>query len=992
MANIFDTITKKAQEFAPQFLKEEEGLAGTQSAVLARDKSDQLLRAISLAGEKIRKEAPLVKVAEAAPKATFNIFETISRAAGGLAQRFGILSVPKEQREPFLPKEGETLMDAVRRQPSFGFEPGEKEGVVEAAVSKGPAGKIPLVAPAIGLISEFLLPPYGPKGANIVDDLAKTASKPRVKGILLSGIKEITEDEAENLAVKLAKVDDPSLVQKELENFVNKKIPEAPKISDSKLPAKKIERGFVTSAKEVLPEAEKIAGQYVPRSTDELAIKARNLIQDDVITAEKLALEGTNDEAVATASELLKHYARKAEAETDIAIKNALYDQAAVVANTMARKLTDQGRAIQAASILGRLTPEGQVRFAAREIIKWNLDNPNAKIPELTGQQADKIITEMRAIRAMPTGEEQAIRFQKLQKEIQGLIPSAWWQKAVSIWKAGLLTGIKTSGLNIFANISHAGTEIIKDLPATGADYLLSLITGKRTKAFTVEGLAEGIKEGAEKGWRYLKTGYDERDIARKLDYKQVSFKNKYIQNYVDGVFRVIGAEDQPFYYGALRRSLHDQATTQAINKGLKGAERAKFIEDLVKNPTDEMSLFAVADAEAAVFQNRTALGDVARKIQKIPGAEFVVSFGRTPSAVAMQVINYTPVGPFIEIGKQIAKGKFDQRLLSQAIGRGAVGTGVLWVGSELFDKGIMTLDFPKTEKERELWKLEGRKANSIKIGDKWRTVQTLGPVGPALLIGGHLKSAFKEKGSATAAITDAIFGTMKSFTEQTFLKGVNDIMGAITDPERNAEYAVSSFISSFIPTIINDVARATDPKERRAENVIQRAQSRIPVLRQKLEPQVTALGERRERVGNALEVMLDPTRPSPDVSTSVVEELRRLWDSGQKVSPTLLGDKKGFKGLSQKENTELWELAGKMTNDKLTALFSREAYIKLSEEDKAKQVEKIVSQSKLYARAGMALKLTEGLKREELKDKLSSLKEGGLITKEVFDKYLQLR
>ena len=91
-----------------------------------------------------------------------------------------------------------------------------------------------------------------------------------------------------------------------------------------------------------MPELEsRVAGQYVPRSTDRLAVQAKNLIKDDINAAETLARTDTSDKA-------------------------------ADVANTIARTLTEQGRALQAASILGRLTPEGVVRFAAREIQKYN--------------------------------------------------------------------------------------------------------------------------------------------------------------------------------------------------------------------------------------------------------------------------------------------------------------------------------------------------------------------------------------------------------------------------------------------------------------------------------------------------------------------------------------------------------------------------------------------------------------------------------------------
>ena len=109
-------------------------------------------------------------------------------------------------------------------------------------------------------------------------------------------------------------------------------------------------------------------------------------------------MTGTDDKAVATASELIKHYADEAANATDTVIKGAMEDEMAKVANEIARKLTEQGRSVQAASILGRMTPEGQVRFAAREIQKYNevvraSKSPLAKeIPELTGEQAGNIV------------------------------------------------------------------------------------------------------------------------------------------------------------------------------------------------------------------------------------------------------------------------------------------------------------------------------------------------------------------------------------------------------------------------------------------------------------------------------------------------------------------------------------------------------------------------------------------------------------------------
>jgi hypothetical protein len=562
------------------------------------------------------------------------------------------------------------------------------------------------------------------------------------------------------------------------------------------------ERGFITSVKEKFPEmANKVAGQYIPRSTD---------------------------------------YNELAEATKDQAAKKTFYEKAADIAHSAAANLTELGRAIQAASILGRMTPEGQLRFAARTINKHNetLKRGRKKLPKLTAEQTKEILKRARAIEKMPDGETKAKAFWELQNYIADLVPTPLWKKLINVWKAGLLTGIKTSMLNTFSNLAHGISEVAKDIPATGFDIMFSLVTKKRTVGLTARGVPSGLKKGAAKGWRYLKTGFDERNVAAKLDYHRVNMgKSKFARAvgfYTDGIFRMMGAEDQPFYYGALARSLYSQAIADAKNKGLKGKEAKTFIENQVENPTDTMLNYAVNDALIAVYQNKTWLGKVGKKFQEMPViGEVIAPFVRTPSAVAMQIIHYSPAGVVSTAIENIGKGKFDQRLLSQGLARGLLGTGILYLGTKLFAMGLMALGYPKGERERKLWEIEGRKPNSIKIDGKWRDVQVLGPIGPLLLIGGYFQQALDSTGSPTEAMSTAMFGGAKSFSEQTFVRGVSAFAKAVSDPERSFESFYSSLGGSIVPTIIADIARATDTGARRSKGPVQRMQVRIPGLKQ---------------------------------------------------------------------------------------------------------------------------------------------------------------
>jgi hypothetical protein len=766
------------------------------------------------------------------------------------------------------------------------------------------------------------------------------------------------------------------------------------------------ERRFLTSAKEAVSSLDtRVAGQYISRNTDSLAIKAKNLIRDNIAMAEKLALTESDDSAVAVASELIKKYGDDATKAADPGIAGALYDKAAEIANTLAPKLTEQGRSIQAASILGRLTPEGQLRFAAREIQRYNELNPRRRIPELSGEQAKFISEEMRAIQLMPEGTEKAVRFQNLQNSIQDLVPTPLFTKIKTIWKAGLLTGFKTHELNMFSNLSHSITETAKDVPAAVVDSVASLFTGQRTKTFTTRGSTGGLKEGFEKGLRYFKTGYDERDIASKLDYKRVNFGKgpvaKAFQAYTDTVFRTLGSSDQPFYYGALSRSLMDQSLAQGKNLGLKGTELIQYAEKIAQAPTEEMIRYGVADATTAVFQNKTKLGDIARGIQNLGGGlgEVVLPFGRTPSAVAMQIINYSPVGIAKTIISNIGKGKFDQRMFSQGLGRGLTGTAIMAIGAELAKKGLISFDYPRgDEREQELQKAEGVKNNAVFVDGKWRSPMVLGPAGNLILAGGQMQAEYEKSGSPTEAMVKAFATGLKSFTEQTFLTGLEDAINAITDPERYAKSYLPSLISSLVPTIVSDVSRATDSKERQpgGDNIFsmtkERIQSKLPGARSGLEPQIDILGRERSRVGNPLEVMFDPTRPSRSTATPVTQELRRLTKAGHKIAPTKLGDKAGYKGLTKQENTEMWRMAGEIVNNKLGNLFSKEEYQQLDDDQKEKVVSNVIDKSKVVARTGIVLKVTEGLEGPELIDKLKELKASGLINKEVFIRYQEMR
>jgi hypothetical protein len=816
---------------------------------------------------------------------------------------------------------------------------------------------------------------------------------------------------------------------------------------------------FAERAKTVAPTAPIKSIVNKVRDTDTLAIKARNLIKDNPEeTARILRSTRTDEQAVAVASEYIKKLADDAErAPIGSPLRDAANNQIAEITDKLARSLTEQGRAVQAASILTRNTPEGMLKFLQGELNKYNASTGTIKgqlqgkfkqAPDLTPVEKTQILERWRVIQKMPDGTPKAMEIQKFFDDFNRRIPTSTLKKVATVWRAGLLTGLKTTGLNVASNASHLATEILKDAPATLVDKLTALATGKRTKAFTVRGVMDGLKEGKVKGKRYFSTGFDERNIGEKLDYNKVNFKHKIFETYTETVFRVMGATDQPFYYASYARSMFDQALAQGMNKGLKGKELVSYAEDLVKNPTDEMVQYGVVDATTTVFQQDSRLADVVAKLQKAhPGMEFLIPFARTPSNVAMQIINYSALG-FLKpvsrilgavVGKRGAKkalkelrGKdvkkltetdmrkmarlekevFDQRLFSQEAGRAIVGTSFMALGYKLMEEGNVSLGFPKgDEKMQELNKAEGKRQNSILIKfpwekeAKWRSPMVLGPVGISILMGAHFQDAVRTSGSPSEAYMKTAAGTWRSFLEQTFLTSVNAGVQAMSEPDRYLSSYIANLSGSAVPTIVSDVARATDPYERItstkdfSSTVTQRVASRVPGARQTLPKGVDVFGRTIESIGNPLEILMDPSRPSPSMPTPVTTEIRRIMKIAEEnpnedeasdlraamvTRPGTAGNKNGYESLSQDVNRQLWKYNGTQLNNALTTIFADERYKSATDLEKAKIIKKVAQASLIKSRAFFVANDIKGLSGDELKQRLIEHKDAGMLTEDV--------
>jgi hypothetical protein len=466
--------------------------------------------------------------------------------------------------------------------------------------------------------------------------------------------------------------------------------------------------------------------------------------------------------------------------------------------------------------------------------------------------------------------------------------------------KAGLLTGLKTHIKNVGGTGLFQLSEEASRIPASIVDMALSTVTKQRTLSGpSLQSMARSAREAATKGVsearEIIRKGTSDADLERLQLPKEINSGSKVLDGYVNGVFRLLNAEDRLFKTFAMRRSLEDRARVMALNEMKQRAVSPKEfmgrIDDLVANPPESMVADAIADAEIATFTeaNRISEGISAFKAKQGPVGQFAVDmavpFTKTPSNIIGQMLNYSPYGfgkNVFQLGKAVvdrAMTPGQQRDFAQTFGRASVGSSLIALGWYLGDRGLMTGLIEDEPSKRARDQAAGRLPGSILIGDHWHQLLGFAPLGSLLAIGATLARETKQESEDTGLMpTLEVAG--QAIGEQPLLIGSKQIGEAITKPGSVGEKLLGGLAGSFVPTIASDIAEGIDPQQRetKGEGILGQAQKRIPFLRESLPPSIDVLGEPRQDFGPG-QALLDPTRTTTDVTQSnpLFAELVRL-------------------------------------------------------------------------------------------------------------------
>lgn len=565
----------------------------------------------------------------------------------------------------------------------------------------------------------------------------------------------------------------------------------------------------------------------------------------------------------------------------------------------LAEKLTDAGRAVQAASILKRTTPEGMLQYAQRVLAR--VSQKTGKGIELDAATSKKITEQMKKVNEMPDGRAKDIEFAKVGKIIEEQIPSTFGEKVKTVRIISMLFNPKTHVRNIVGNTLMGGLENISQAIAAGLDKGLSLATKKRTTLLPnlgtqLKGFGKGIAEQAQD----IRHGVDTSPSATQYDIKNGPvFKSKVGRFFEKASEAALKFGDRPFYQAAYNDALRaeiklagvEKPTQEIIDRAREAAARktyqdVNYITNMFTGMRDGLN----------AKTNKFGLGDV------------ILPFAKTPANILKRALEYNPVGVVETMVKSFKGGKFNQKEFVNGISRNLVGSAILMLGYDLAQKGIIT---GRGERDKDLNALNRqagisnyaintgaakRFANgedaALQKGDTFVTYDWAQPASMVLAVGADIFLGGKDRKEAENVAWNAVKSGGTTFFNQSVVKGLQSFMGGYS-PMDSIANTLQRFPSSFAPTAGKQIAQYMDGTQRSTydpsytKEMINMIKVKVPWLKESLQPAIDTLGrEQKEFQGknNVWNVFFNPSYTTTYNPTEAENLLKTLVeDTGEK-------------------------------------------------------------------------------------------------------------
>lgn len=555
---------------------------------------------------------------------------------------------------------------------------------------------------------------------------------------------------------------------------------------------------------------------------------------------------------------------------------------------------------------------------------------------------------------------------------IASLNPSSALKVSTSISGRGaMLFSIKSPLTNIISNTVHGAVQAFERRIASGqykganGDFALEYVN----KVNDI----------------YQKSGYDISrmdtiaDSQKRLGEEQITAQGKGTARrvarwYEDVVFKqLMGAPDVASSSIAFADSANLSSTKIANGDKAKALEIFKDATRLDPKTVDGeiVRAQAISDARYSTYTNQGGYSDFAMAIRSalnnatgnIRLGDQLMPFVKTPANVVQSGVDAAGVG-FIraafklqEAKKEMALGNGEpmKEVVRLAV-RSGLGMTLATVLAFMFDPDDFIGEYEgMTQKGRDIVKAKNAPYNSIKIGDKYVSLDYFGSLASAFVgimyarkYGEDLPNAIFQYGRGVGTQAMKIpglrdFGDLVDNIKKGVEKGnLSDVAGRLTDE------GIAYVRARTVPAIVNDFAKGTDEFERdTGKSAVSKLVSSIPGSRQSLPERISQITGDPVKGEGLISTLLFGSRVKTAQETPLISEISRLSD--ENLSPTISDvsiSSKRMKQLKEQIGNNKFNNAIKFYSetfsDRAEKLVSSPSYNNMQDDDKRKKINQI--------------------------------------------------
>lgn len=666
------------------------------------------------------------------------------------------------------------------------------------------------------------------------------------------------------------------------------------------------------------------------------------------------------------------------------------YTGAVEVAKKMRDIGSKAGQTIQAFNIMNRLTPEGMTLYAQSELTeafekisknktqKWIDENKNDF--ELTAEEQEFIKNNvLEAQKLDENSRERKIKLAEIQKMMSDKLPAEKGAGIKSWMRISMLFNPKTQVRNVMGNALIAPVNFASDTISAGIDKLVSNFTGVRTTGKTnFSNFGKGFEKGLYESYDDFKRGINTRDmsgnrfeISPTKSFNDSNVLSKMLNKTDKLLSFVLDAGDRPFY---------EATFTNSINNQLKLNNTTEITQDMIDIATEEALQRTWQDNN----EYTKFVLDIRRAFNKLNVGGYglgdvLIPFAKTPANLTKAIVDYSPVGlvkSIVEgnnLKNAISRGDItaqQQHKFVQDLGKATAGTMLYVLGYALAKAGIITGESDEDKDVANFMKNNlGINSYSIKIGNTSFTYDWAQPLASPFGIMANFINQDRDdsdKDVLTRAM-NLVDLPVNMILEQSFMQSIQDVLSNNGGVVEGVAQQVLDLPSRAIPTFLKQIVDMTDSTQRQTyvkgdmlATAKNKVLSKIPGVSKMLAPTIDTMGNEVKKYGgknNIFNVFFNPANVnSSNISKSGKEIYNVYQKTGDKtILPRTATYSLTFNGnnynLSNEEKAKYQTTMGKYVDDNVSKLLNNKSYKQLTDTEKVKIINEIVSDSNEIAK-----------------------------------------